>query len=170
MLKNYFRYKDDFFLQIKGTSMGSTMAPNYTNLYAGLFEHNFIFNGLQNPFLQNIVFWQMYIDDHFMLWSGIENLSNNFRNTSDEHFNFTVNYDDSCVCFLEIITDLYRKPTDRNTLLHGQSYHPTTLKCSLPISQFNQICRICSTEQSYTQQSNDLINRFRERGCNQKHV
>ncbi len=33
-----FRYKDDFFLQIKGTAMGSTMAPNYAHLYVGLFE------------------------------------------------------------------------------------------------------------------------------------
>lgn len=53
-----------------------------------------------------------------------------FLNTNDEHLRFTVNYDDSCVSFLDIriirngnkiITDLYRKPTDRNTLLHGHS-------------------------------------------------
>ncbi len=33
VLTIFFRYKDDFFLQIKG----STMAPNYANLYVGFF-------------------------------------------------------------------------------------------------------------------------------------
>ncbi len=41
------------------------------------------------------------------------------------------------------------------------------LKRSLPISQFNRIRRICSSEQSYAQQSTDLINRFRVRGHNE---
>lgn len=41
------------------------------------------------------------------------------------------------------------------------------MKRSLPISQFNRIRRICSTEQTYTQQSTDLVNRFRERGYNE---
>ncbi len=72
-----------------------------------------------------------------------------------------------CFALLGHRTDLYRKPTDRNTLLHGQSYHPTMLKRSLPISQFNRIRRICSSEQSYAQQSTDLISRFRVRGHNE---
>ncbi len=88
-----------------------------------------------------------------MSWSGTENQFlqfYSFLNTSDEHLHFTVNHDDSCVSFLDfciirdgkkIITDLYRKPTDPNTLLHGQSYHPTTLKRSLPISQFTSNLR-----------------------------
>ncbi len=60
--KKKFRYEDDFFLQIKGTAMGSTMAPNYANLYRILF-----FNGLQNVFLPNIVLWRRYIDDIFQV-------------------------------------------------------------------------------------------------------
>ncbi len=38
LTKKKFRYEDDFFLQIKGTAMGSTMAPNYANLYRILFS------------------------------------------------------------------------------------------------------------------------------------
>ncbi len=118
--------------------MGSTMAPNYANLYVGLFEQNFISNGLQNSFLPNIVLWRRYIDDIFMLWSGTENQLLQFYsllNTSDENLRFTVNYDDSCVSFLDIciirdgkkiITDLYRKPTDRNTLCMDRA---TILQC-----------------------------------------
>ncbi|CAH2272748.1 Hypothetical predicted protein [Pelobates cultripes] len=36
---------------------------------------------------------------------------------------------------------LYSKPTDRNTILHATSFHPTKLKESLPVSQFVRILR-----------------------------
>ena len=61
-------------------------------------------------------------------------------------------------------TDLYRKPTDRNTLLHRDSFHPGHLIRSLPISQFHRARRVCSTDQSYHNQVVDLRNRFLTRG------
>lgn len=62
------------------------------------------------------------------------------------------------------MTDLYRKPKDRNTVLHGQSFHPTRLKISLPISQFKRIRRICTQDEMYEKQCKDLCQRFHERG------
>ncbi|CAB1346062.1 unnamed protein product [Coregonus sp. 'balchen'] len=38
-------------------------------------------------------------------------------------------------------TGLYRKPTDRNTLLRGDSFHPRPLIKSLSLSQFSRIRR-----------------------------
>lgn len=35
---NYFKFEEDFYLQIKGTAMGSPFAPNYANLYVGQLE------------------------------------------------------------------------------------------------------------------------------------
>ena len=61
-------------------------------------------------------------------------------------------------------TTLYRKPTDRNSLLHGQSYHPTPLKRSLPVAQMNRIRRICSTDSEFHIHKQDLENRFLQRG------
>lgn len=63
-----------------------------------------------------------------------------------------------------IQTDLFRKPTDRNTILRGDSFHPTHLIKSLPISQFHRARRICSTDTLYSKQSTELKRRFRERG------
>lgn len=44
MKYNYFRFENDFYLQISGTSMGTICAPNYANLFVGFFEKKFVFN------------------------------------------------------------------------------------------------------------------------------
>ncbi len=69
-----------------------------------------------------------------------------------------------------IETTLYRKPTDRNTILHGQSYHPVSLKRSLPISQFSRIRRICSSDEDFQQQSQILSERFRKRSYREEWI
>ena len=38
LTSNNFLFRGYFFFQTKGTAMGSTMAPNYANLYLGMFE------------------------------------------------------------------------------------------------------------------------------------
>lgn len=53
-------------------------------------------------------------------------------------------------------TSLYRKPTDRSTLIHGSSYRTVPLKRSLPISQFSRIRRICSGDEDYQRQAEIL--------------
>ena len=51
-----------------------------------------------------------------------------------------------------------------NTILRCDSYHPTALKRSLPISQYNRVRRICSTEESFQQQSQLMEEKFKQRG------
>lgn len=63
----------------------------------------------------------------------------------------------------KLFSNLYRKSTDRNSILHGQSFHPTPLKRGLPISQFNRIRRICSSDSDYQLQADDLTKRFQQR-------
>ncbi|CAB1337497.1 unnamed protein product [Coregonus sp. 'balchen'] len=91
----------------------------------------------------------------------------------NEHLHFTINYDLSQISFLDVMvikdktslsTDLYRKPTDRNNLLRGDSFLPLPLIKSLPTSQFSRIRRICSSDASYQKQTTDLTQRFKERG------
>ncbi|CAB1317326.1 unnamed protein product [Coregonus sp. 'balchen'] len=96
-----------------------------------------------------------------------------YLNSMNEHLHFTINYDLSQISFLDVMvikdktslfTDLYRNPTDRNTLLRGDRFYPHPLMKSLPISQFSRIKRICSSDASYQKQTTDLTQRFKERG------
>lgn len=172
---NYFLFGSDFYLQVSGTSMGSKMAPSFASLFVGHFEKKFIWDNHRNPYLQYITNWKRYIDDIWFLWRGSEAQLQQFHtyvNNAGPHLNFTMEYDAQKMNFLDITvyrdshrlsTTLYRKKTDRNSILHGQSYHPTPLKRSLPISQFNRIRRICSTDENFEVQAKDLEQRFSQR-------
>lgn len=85
---------------------------------------------------------------------------------------FTMEYDKHRMNFLDILvyrdlnrlgSNLYRKSTDRNSILHGQSFHPIPLKRSLPLSQFSRIRRICSSDSDFQAQAADLEKRFQQR-------
>lgn len=182
LTSNFFLFKEEYYLQIKGTAMGSTMAPNYANLYMGFFENNFVLNSEVNPYFNNVLLYQRFIDDVFILWKGDERslrLFHQYLNSVNDHLSFTLDFDQSQISFLDVLvirdganlqTDLFRKPTDRNTILRGDSYHPSHLIKSLPISQFHRARRICSSDQRYASQASDLSQRFQERGYKQQWV
>lgn len=176
MRKNYFMFNGDFYLQVSGTSMGSICAPNYANLFVGFFERNFVMNMEKNTHLPRVSKWFRFIDDIFTLYHGTEeellefiNLLNSFN----ENLEFTVDYSKERVHFLDmwveknngsLSTTLYRKETDKNTLLLASSFHPTPLKRGLPKSQFFRLRRICETTEDYIDKANDMKDRFLQRG------
>ena len=55
-------------------------------------------------------------------------------------------------------TEIYRKPTDHNSLLRAESYHSAPLNRGLPICQCKPIrmSRICGTDNSFKVHSKDL--------------
>lgn len=175
LTNNFFRFQDVFYIQRKGTAMGSKMAPNYACLYMGLFENVFVLSP-KNPFYEKILFYKRFIDDVFLIVDSTVDELKQFHvylNSCNDHLRFTLEHDMQSISFLDVKvyvdgdklkTDLYRKPTDRNTLFRGDSFHPRSLVKSLPISQFHRIRRICSDEESFSIQAEDLSNRFLSRG------
>lgn len=63
-----------------------------------------------------------------------------------------------------LFTTLYRKETDKNTLLLASSFHPTPLKRGLPKSQFFRLRRVCTSTEDYIQKADDITARFIQRG------
>lgn len=172
---NAFRFQSDFYLQKKGTAMGSKMAPNYACLYMGLFEHQYVLNST-NPFYSKIIFYKRFVDDIFTIMEcTVDELKcfHEYLNSCNEHLQFTLEHHAQRISFLDVLvyrdglslkTDLFRKATDRNTILHGDSFHPKQLIKSLPISQFHRVRRICSDASTYSAQSSDMAKRFLNRG------
>ena len=173
---NYFCFDGDFYLQTSGVSMGTICAPNYANLFMGYFENNFVFNPEMNVYLPRILKYYRFIDDIFCIFQGNLDEVNAFvtlLNSFKRHLTFTCESSQERVHFLDmwvcinngsLSTTLYRKDTDRNTLLLAKSAHPTTLKKGLPKSQFYRLRRICHTTEDYINKSADMKQRFIQRG------
>ncbi len=153
----FFEKVTNLYRQCKGSAMDSKMSPDFNSLYVACFENDYIFSS-ENPFKSHIKLWKRYVDDIFMIYDGsVESLLQfyEYLNCCQDHLKFTIEHDTQQISFLDIlvkpdgtvlVTDLYRKETDKCSFLHGQSFHPTHLKKSLPISQFSRIRRICTKQ------------------------
>ncbi|CAJ0930781.1 unnamed protein product [Ranitomeya imitator] len=61
-------------------------------------------------------------------------------------------------------TDVYRKTTSVNALLHASSSHTSHTIKAIPVGQFLRMRRICSTDQKFEVQAENLKDRFKARG------
>lgn len=67
-------------------------------------------------------------------------------------------------------TTVYRKTTDKNTVLKADSFHPKWLKDNIPFGQFQRLRRICDTDSEFEKQAKIMSNRFAQRGYEAKIV
>ncbi|CAB1320281.1 unnamed protein product, partial [Coregonus sp. 'balchen'] len=65
-------------------------------------------------------------------------------------------------------TDLYTKPTDRNSLLRVDSMHPLPLKNGLPYSQLCRVKRICGHQSYFDSNAKKMTDTFKMRGYKDK--
>ncbi|CAJ0964495.1 unnamed protein product, partial [Ranitomeya imitator] len=175
LTKNFFLFEDEFFLQRNGTAMGSNVAPPYANIFMADFESNFVYT---HPlFQQYCILWKRFIDDIFLVWCGdIKSLVffHQYINQCVTKLTFTIHYDHKSISFLDtqvivnedgsLSTDLYVKPTDKNSLLLFTSCHSHHIKRALPLSQFQRINRIVSDSSQRTLRLKDMALKFQNRG------
>ncbi len=167
---NYFSFhQGEYFLQVKGTRMGSNFAPSYANLYVGYVEQMFIFNESRNPFHHNIIKYLRYLDDILCIFKGSLTEFRDFStylNTMSPDLKFSVESDVKCVHFLDmwvkledgkLLTSLYQKETDRNSFLLASSSHPKALIHSLPKSQFYRLRRICHSAEDFVASASETM-------------
>lgn len=66
LYENFFLFRDQFFIQKRGTAMGSNVAPPYANCYMSDFEERFVYI---NPlYCKHAINMQRFIDDIFCVW------------------------------------------------------------------------------------------------------
>ncbi|CAH2300485.1 Hypothetical predicted protein [Pelobates cultripes] len=96
-----------------------------------------------------------------------------FLNQIESPIKFTSKIDTTSVQFLDLEISLkeqglsyclYKKDTDRNTILHNLSAHPESLKKSLPKAQFLRVIRNNSDKSKMDQQLEEMVEKIRERG------
>ena len=139
---NIFEHNLSFFKQIRGTAIGTKMAPPYAIIFMGNLEERI----LQDCRFKPLVWWR-YSDDIFLLWQhGEEKLKEfvDILNRYHPSIKFTSKYFRERIDFLDVeiikeanrlLTDVFVKSTDTHQYLHATSCHSYHSKKSIPYSQ-----------------------------------
>lgn len=173
---------EHLYRQTKGTAMGAAYAPNYAGLFMGLWEEKHLYS-LSNPFLKYITWYGRYIDDLFFIFTGNEDQLkqfHNYLNDTNKNIKLSLEYSQDCLNFLDLQisldknkklhTSIYRKPTDRNTILRADSYHPKTTISNIPYGQFQRLRRICDSTTDFETKATDMHHRFQTRGYDKNNL
>ena len=178
---NCMQFSNRFFRQIKGTAMGTPMAPNFANLFMTKFETDML-NAYEKEFQKRPLRWFRYIDDVFFVWTYDKTSLNHFidfcnsyatRSKLRSSIRFTSEFSKSSVSFLDMIvrlengricTSVYSKPVDTHTYLHSTSFHSPSTIISLPKTQFIRIRRICSSIADFNLHASKFVEFFVRRG------
>ena len=154
---NTFHFNGSYYLQTKGTAMGTKMAPSYVNLVLAYLEEN-LYNSLRAKDEEYAAFietnFMRYLDDCFILWNDTKwDLNEFIENLQQLHSDIKYTWDknSSRISFLDILvllsdskvtTDIYYKPTDTHHYLNFKSCHPRHIKNNLPYCMARRICTI----------------------------
>ena len=168
---NYFVFNNEIYRQIKGTAMGTKVAPTYANLVMGYFEMTLYkkigenFGQFQLNFMQN---WKRYLDDCLILWSESEEDLEKFKDIINNihcDIQFTSESSNKEIPFLDILikkegtiieTDIYYKSTDSKQYLLFNSCHPKHVTTNVPYNLAKRICRITSKEETKEKRLEEL--------------
>ena len=176
---NIFEFNGEYFKQLKGTAMGTPMAPTIANLFMGTLEKKLLND---SPWQIDIDSWRRFIDDILILWRhGKENLEKfiEWLNNQHDSIKFTASYGHTEIPYLDISlsivngiieTDLYKKPTDANMILPFKSCHPAHCKRGIPYGQCLRLRRICSKDSNFNKRTLELKQNLMKRGYPQKLV
>nr|XP_060626296.1 uncharacterized protein LOC132771840 [Anolis sagrei ordinatus] len=178
--KNYFRFQNQFYFQVFGVAMGSPLAPSIANLFMANLENTVLLNPSLNMYHTNIIYYGRFIDDIFLIFKSTEAAVgySNWINTIHMSIKFTSHFNLSHINFLDVtvykhhnklLVKNFRKPSDKNSYLHYNSFHHFSLKTNLPFSQLLRLKRNSSTKEQFFQESITLSHEFRNRGY-PKHV
>ncbi|XGW33962.1 hypothetical protein V3C99_018028 [Haemonchus contortus] len=147
---NIFRWSGEYFEQIRGLAMGQRLAPILaiafmSKIEAPVLEHR--------PML-----YCRYIDDCFVVCSTQEQMDMCFDllNTQSEHIRLTRERpSESWLTFLNVqvrlhsgmlSTKWYRKPSNKNIIVHCHSAHPFQTKRAVVRNMFRTAASVCSGE------------------------
>ena len=158
-----FTFNGDHYLQTGGTAMGTSVAPNYANLFMDRFKTKALKGFPLKPLT-----CKRFIDDIFMVWTqGEESLKTfiDYLNSLHETIKFTHEMSYSQIVFLDttvkfdrgLITTLYNKPTDTYLYLEHSSAHPQSILTKGPYGQYLRIRRICSLDSDLKSMLKNLL-------------
>ena len=161
--------------------MGAPLAPTYANIFMALVDIWLENCAIDERTLENLIlFKKRFIDDYLIFWTGSEEQLLKFMakiNAVHPTIKFTCSYNlaERSTNFLDmkititddgIVTDLYRKETDRVQYLLPTSCHPSHIFNNVPYSLALRLVRICSRREDLMRRFEELRKMLKSRGYN----
>ena len=182
--ENYFEFGNKYYHQLKGTAMGSKVAPSYAIIFMAYHEEKLL---QQTPLNLRPVAWFRFIDD---IWSIMnKNLDEvktfvNHLNRSHDTIQFEAEISKKEIPFLETITykhtdekgnthihtKPYSKPTDSHMLLHKKSNHPKHCKNNIALGEAIRYRKLSTDIKDFHDNTNKLRTYLHRRGHDKHHV
>ena len=168
---NSFCFNDIYFLQTKGTAMGTKFAPVYATLVLAYLAET-MFNQSETEFDSDFRAYlesnfKRYLDDCFMIFTRTEEELEKFHkflNTLHPCIKFTIDKNRICLPFLDTLiinhngqlqSDIFYKPTDSKQYLLYTSCHSKHTRNGIPYNLARRLKMIISEE-------NALLTRLEE--------
>lgn len=175
MKNNDFQFNEELFLQVFGTAMGKSFAPNLANLYLLDFDRQAM-NGFR---IKPSLFFR-FLDDIFFVWNGTRDELREFEeflNSITPSIKVTLNISDTEVDFLDttifkhehnsettLQTRVFFKATDTHQLLHTNSFHPPHTTPGILKSQIIRFKRLSSFKDDFDKTCHTLFHVLYGRG------
>ena len=144
--------------------MGTTLAPNYANLFVDWFKRKAIAGYPLKPLV-----WKRFIDYFFCIWTHGEQALEDFKNylnSIHDTIKFTYEFSQSQIDFLDttikfdqdnkLITTIYNKPIDTHLYLEHSSSHPQSVLQKGPYRQYLRLRRICTLDSDFKTNAHKL--------------
>ncbi len=141
---NNFEFDGKHYKQIRGTAMGTKVAPTFANIFMGKFENDYVYT---HPLYSKVLIWLRFIDDIFFIFTGtldeLQQFFDDLNHTRLKSIQFTMDYSRHKINFLDttikiengcLVSTLYTKPTDSHSYLLYESCHPKHIMASIPYS------------------------------------
>ena len=153
LTSNAFRFGNEYYRQRTGTALGTSMGPNYLNLFMENFEQNLRRNYSQKTGLSPLV-WFRFIDDIYFKWTSNKDLLDHFISFTQNYsksknlkskIKFEINLSTNEVHFLDVTVSLkqgklrkilFTKLTDSHFYINTSSCHPSHVPKNIPKGQF----------------------------------
>ena len=178
MKNNVFRFGDTFWLQLRGTAMGTPPAPTYANLVFAIHE-----NLIVPRYKDNIIMYKRYIDDIFGIWrhspdrdidrskwtqftAGIGNYDG-LKWVWESHVQ-SIDYLDIVISIrdLKLHTTLFEKDLNLYLYIPLHSAHPPGVLTGLILGNCHRIYTLCSDATDVTKLLRMFYHRLKARGYN----
>lgn len=172
---NYFQFRNKFYRQTDGTSMGNSLSPFIANIYMAKFEMNLSKNAIFPRF------WIRYVDDIFaVVKKGKMEETLNFLNNQNPKIQFTCETEkNNTLPFLDIeITrkedlldfNIYRKPTNTLRYITNESYHNYNQKSAAFNSMIFRLCNFPLSPENYNKELDFIIDIAKKNGYQKSFV